>query len=46
MGIPLRHLGVGVAEDLLHLIQGASGVDQERRIHVAQVVDAEERQPD
>lgn len=40
MGVTLGGLDLGVAEDLLHLVQRTSPVDQEAGKAVAQVMDA------
>jgi len=43
MRVPLRHCRVGMPQDLLHVVQGPPGVDQEGRVYVQQVVDPQVR---
>lgn len=45
MRVSLRDGRIGMSRDLLHLVQGPPGIDQEGRLHVPQVVDAQVRQP-
>ena len=40
MGVALSGLRLGMAQQVLHLVQGAPAVDEDRRERVPQIVDA------
>ena len=44
MRVPLADRRIGVPEDLLHVVKGVPGVDEERRELVPEIVDAYVRQ--